>query len=208
MLNDFIEQIIPRSEFIGESPVNSVRYRENDLVASLEVIGLAVSAMLGGVQERVETLAHHYDAVLDPNIVALSRSAADIRNEEITRRLALGNDLGLNPGAPEDIQEIVAKNDDMAKVLRYSDKEFSLEGARENLSDVLNGTKVPFEPLATEPLKTVESQRQYSDVEQRRISELRAQLAALESKAKIDTSSTLDTSSLLDASNDQFAITA
>ena len=185
----------PESPRYGESTAEVIGNRPNDLWDSVEAIGRAASAMLGGVQERVENLAHHYDAVLDPSIVALSRSAADIRNEEIIQQLALGNDLDFNPGAPQNTQQIVAKNDHTASVLKYTDNEFSVDGARRNLTGVLDGTKVAFEPLPTEPMKSVDSQREYTPEEQQKINELRAQLAQLEAKP-------------MQASNDEFALAA
>lgn len=185
----------PETPERGESTADIIQNRPFHVASSLEAIGIAISAMLGGVQERVETFTYFNDAILDPSVVALSPTAADVHNLEVVQRMALENDLDFNPGAPENTQVILAKNDHMAKVLKYTDAEFSLDGARKNLSDVLDGTKVTFEPLPTEPMKSVDSQRAYSPEEQQRINELREQLAALEAKT-------------MQASKDEFAIAA
>ncbi len=164
----------PEAPEYGESTAEIIQNRSLDVGGSLEAVGLAISAMLGGVQERVETFTHQTDVVLSPQVVALSQEASRIHdeNEATVRRMALGNDLGFNPGAPEDTAQIVAKNDDMANAI-------SMEDAREQLSQVFAGTKVPFEPLATEPLKPVGQDRIYTPEEQQRIAELESQVASM-----------------------------
>ncbi len=138
----------------GESTAEVIRNRPNDLWDSVEAIGRAASAMLGGVQERVENFTHLSDVVLAPAVATLSGEAAIYHNTQ------QDGSFELNTASAAATPEILAKNDLLAQETAAEDAERDrivyMEEYRQSGrgADELNNQRVSAQS-AREAIKTV-----------------------------------------------------
>ena len=165
MFGDLFESLIPHSEFDPNQSI--VSYRLWLVGQALQTVESSISeGMLG----RIEAISNHSDAILDPTYVSyapmrIAPTETELRNEEIARRMALGNDLGFNPGAPEDTAQIIAKNNELARVIsmeEYREKTRSVEeragqsANAESARKTIEAITLPgYEALPSEPTPTI-----------------------------------------------------
>ncbi len=111
MFGDLFESLIPGSE-LGEPTADIIQLRPHTVYQSVELVGQAIGAMFEDVQnraERVETIAHVSDAVIDKSYVMLDKNAEIVRN--------MASDNLLHTDFETTTQEIIDKNDAMAAAI-------------------------------------------------------------------------------------------